>query len=138
MPEPHEMYPRSTLDLAEKRRRLAPGPADTFRAFSQSVFADGALPVKAKQLIAVAVAHVTQCPYCIRAHTRAAERHGAAPEEIMEAIWVAAEMRAGAAYAHSALALDSLAHSRETKEEQTTTSGEQSPGAGKRQAMKGA
>ena len=140
MPEPHEMYPRSTLDLSEKRRRLAPGPADTFRAFSQSVFADGALPVKAKQLIAVAVAHVTQCPYCIRGHTAsaAAQRDGATPEQIMEAIWVAAEMRAGAAYAHSALALDSLAHSRETKEEQTTTSGEQSPGAGKRQAMKGA
>jgi AhpD family alkylhydroperoxidase len=102
------MYPPATRELAEQRRRLAPGPADAFRAFSQSVFADGALPAKAKQLIAVAVAHVTQCPYCIRAHTRAAERQGATPEEVMEAIWVAAEMRAGAAYAHSALALDSL------------------------------
>ena len=117
MSEPHEMYPRPTRELAEQRSRLAPGPADAFRAFSQSVFADGALPVKAKQLIAVAVAHVTQCPYCIRAHTRAAERQGATPEEIMEAIWVAAEMRAGAAYAHSALALDSLAHPLETKAE---------------------
>ena len=111
MSEPHEMYPRATREIAEQRHRLAPGPADAFRAFSQSVFAEGALPVKAKQLIAVAVAHVTQCPYCIRGHTRAAERHGATPEEIMEAIWVAAEMRAGAAYAHSALALDTLAHS---------------------------
>ena len=115
MAEPHEMYPRPTRELAERRTRLAPGPAAAFRAFSESVFADGALPVKAKQLIAVAVAHVTQCPYCIRAHTRAAERHGAAPEEIMEAIWVAAEMRAGAAYAHSALALDSLTRSHEAK-----------------------
>lgn len=119
MAEPHELYPRATRELAERRTQLAPGPADAFRAFSQSVFADGALPVKAKQLIAVAVAHVTQCPYCIRAHTRAAERHGATPEEIMEAIWVAAEMRAGAAYAHSALALDSLTHPQETKAEQT-------------------
>jgi AhpD family alkylhydroperoxidase len=110
----YDMYPRATPELAAQRRRLAPGPSDAFRAFSQSVFADGALPVKTKQLIAVAVAHVTQCPYCIRAHTRAAERHGATPEEIMEAIWVAAEMRAGAAYAHAALALDSLAHSQET------------------------
>jgi AhpD family alkylhydroperoxidase len=115
MSEPHEMYPRVTRELAAQRSRLAPGPADAFRTFSQSVFADGALTVRAKQLIAVAVAHVTQCPYCIRAHTRAAERHGAAPEEIMEAIWVAAEMRAGAAYAHSALALDSLAHPVEAK-----------------------
>jgi AhpD family alkylhydroperoxidase len=76
------------------------------------VFAQGALPTKTKQLIAVAVAHVTQCPYCIRGHTAAAMRHGATAEEIMEAIWVAAEMRAGGAYAHSVLALDVMAHER--------------------------
>jgi AhpD family alkylhydroperoxidase len=104
-----EMYPQATRELAEQRSRLAPGPAEAFRAFSQSVFADGALAAKTKQLIAVAVAHVTQCPYCIRGHTGSALRHGATPEEIMEAIWVAAEMRAGAAYAHSALALDTIA-----------------------------
>jgi alkylhydroperoxidase/carboxymuconolactone decarboxylase family protein YurZ len=46
---------------------------------------------------------VTQCPYCIDGHTRLAQRKGATPEEIMEAIWVPAEMRAGGAYAHSAL-----------------------------------
>jgi AhpD family alkylhydroperoxidase len=71
-------------------------------------FAAGALPSKTKQLIAVAAAHITQCPYCIRGHTRAALRAGATPQEIMEAIWVAAEMRAGAAYAHSALALHEM------------------------------
>jgi AhpD family alkylhydroperoxidase len=104
------LFPPQTRELAEERRRLAPGPAAAFRAFSQSVFADGALPAKTKQLIAVAVAHVTQCPYCIRAHTRDALQRGATGEEIMEAIWVAAEMRAGAAYAHSLLALDTIAH----------------------------
>lgn len=104
------LYPPQTRELAEDRRRLAPGPAAAFRAFSQSVFADGALAAKTKQLIAVAAAHVTQCPYCIRAHTRDAMRRGATGEEIMEAIWVAAEMRAGAAYAHSLLALDTIAH----------------------------
>ena len=104
------LYPHATRELAERRTRLAPGPAKAFRAFSQSVFAPGALPTKTKQLIAVAVAHVTQCPYCIRSHTGAALRHGATAEEIMEAIWVAAEMRAGGAYAHSALALDVIAH----------------------------
>jgi AhpD family alkylhydroperoxidase len=106
----HGLYPEATRELAEQRSRLAPGPASAFRAFSKSVFADGALPTKTKQLIAVAVAHVTQCPYCIRGHTGAALRSGATPEEIMEAIWVAAEMRAGGAYAHSALALDVIAH----------------------------
>ena len=56
----------------------------------------------------MAVAHVTQCPYCINGHTKLAHRNGARPEEIMEAIWVAAEMRAGGAYAHSTLALHAL------------------------------
>lgn len=109
MSEHERLYPYPTRELDERRSRLAPEIALAFRAFSKSVFADGALPVKTKQLIAVAVAHVTQCPYCIRGHTGAAQRAGATPEEIMEAIWVAAEMRAGGAYAHSALALDVIA-----------------------------
>jgi AhpD family alkylhydroperoxidase len=110
MSKDEQMYPPATRELAEQRNRLAPGPAEAFQAFSKSVFADGALSAKTKQLIAVAVAHVTQCPYCIRGHTSAALRHQATAEEIMEAIWVAAEMRAGGAYAHSALALDTIAH----------------------------
>ncbi len=115
--EQEEIYPPATRELAEQRQRLAPKPAEAFKAFSQSVFADGALPAKTKQLIAVAVAHVTQCPYCIRGHTKAALRHGATPEEIMEAIWVAAEMRAGGAYAHSAIALDTITHVQGSKHE---------------------
>ncbi len=104
------MYPELTREIAEQRDHLAPDPAKAFREFSKSVFADGAIDARTKQLIAVAVAHVTQCPYCIRGHTRGAMRHGATPEQIMEAIWVAAEMRAGGAYAHSTLALDEIAH----------------------------
>jgi AhpD family alkylhydroperoxidase len=107
------MYPSSTKALAQKRRELAPEIEATFRQFSQAVFRDGALPSKTKQLIAVAVAHVTQCPYCIKGHTKAALREGATPEELMEAIWVAAEMRAGGAYAHSALALETLGEARD-------------------------
>lgn len=102
------IYPLSTRELAEKRRELTPDTEAAFQAFSQKVFADGALPAKMKQIIAVAVAHVTQCPYCIKGHTKAALRHGASQQELMEAIWVAAEMRAGGAYAHSALALDEM------------------------------
>ncbi|WP_276968056.1 carboxymuconolactone decarboxylase family protein [Metallibacterium scheffleri] len=104
----HAIYPQASAELARKRRELAPATLDAFKAFSAQVFADGALPVTTKQLIAVAVAHVTQCPYCIRGHTEAALKHGASEQEIMEAIWVAAEMRAGGAYAHSALALDTM------------------------------
>lgn len=94
--------------LVERSRPLAPEAEGAFREFSRRVFADGALPAETKELIAVAVAHVTQCPDCIRGHTRAAQRHGATAEEIMEAIWVAAEMRAGAAFAHSKIALGAL------------------------------
>jgi AhpD family alkylhydroperoxidase len=99
------MYPPATRELAQKRRDLAPETQAAFDAFSRKVFADGALSAKMKQIIAVAVAHVTQCPYCIKGHTKAALRAGATREELMEAIWVAAEMRAGGAYAHSALAI---------------------------------
>ena len=102
------LYPSSTGALSDMRKRLAPEPYDAFQIFRRKVFANGALTTKTKQLIAVAVAHVTQCPYCIRGHTKAAMREGATREELMEAIWVAAEMRAGAAYAHSALALDEM------------------------------
>ena len=77
--------------LAQKRRQLSPNTEAAFQSFSQTVFADGALPAKVKQIIAVAVAHVTQCPYCIKGHTKAALRHGASQEELMEAIWVAAK-----------------------------------------------
>lgn len=102
------LYPSRSPELSRKRRELAPETEAAFQAFSQKVFADGALPAKMKQIIAVAVAHVTQCPYCIKGHTKAALRHGASQEELMEAIWVAAEMRAGGAYAHSVLALDEM------------------------------
>ena len=105
---PDTMYPSSTRELARKRRELSPETEAVFQAFSQTVFADGALPAKIKQIIAVAVAHVTQCPYCIRGHTKAALRHGATEKELIEAIWVAAEMRAGGAYAHSVLAIEEM------------------------------
>jgi len=103
------IYPLPNHELSHKRQELAPKTEEAFRAFSQQVFADGALPAKMKQIIAVAVAHVTQCPYCIRGHTKGALRAGARPEELMEAIWVAAEMRAGGAYAHSTIALATMA-----------------------------
>ncbi len=104
----NDLFPHPSPALHAMRRKLAPGIHEAFSTFSERVFAEGALPTKTKQLIAVAAAHITQCPYCIRGHTRAARRHGATAEEIMEAIWVAAEMRAGGAYAHAALALDAM------------------------------
>jgi len=103
------IYPLSTPEIECKRRDLAPNQQAAFEAFGKAAFADVALPAKLKQIIAVAVAHVTQCPYCIEVHTKAALRAGATPQELMEAIWVAAEMRAGGAYAHSTVMLDTIA-----------------------------
>jgi AhpD family alkylhydroperoxidase len=102
------LLPKPTRELAQLRTRLAPDIAEAFRNFSERVFADGALPRKTKEIIAVAVAHVTQCPYCITGHTKLALRHGATENELMEAIWVASEMRAGGAFAHSNVALHAM------------------------------
>ena len=108
MEHEQHLYPMPSGKLSQKRRELAPAIESAFHEFSRQVFSAGALDEKTKQLIAVAVTHVTQCPYCIRGHTRGARRSGATAQEIMEAIWVAAEMRAGGAFAHSLIALESL------------------------------
>lgn len=72
-----QLYPEPSAELAHRRRELAPDMQAAFDAFGRQVFAPGALDTKTKQLIAVAVAHVTQCPYCIQGHTKATQRAGA-------------------------------------------------------------
>lgn len=89
-----------------RRKELTPDANEAWKQFSKAVFAPGELDAKTKQLIAVAVAHVTQCPYCIEGHAKGARKDGASEAEMMEAIWVASEMRAGGAVAHSHLAFD--------------------------------
>jgi AhpD family alkylhydroperoxidase len=66
---------------------------------------DGAIPRKYRELIAIAVACTTQCPYCIDVHTRAAKRIGATRQEVAEASMLAAALRAGGAVTHGALAV---------------------------------
>lgn len=103
-----ELYSVPTPENSQLRAKATPEIMDAWRNFSRTVFKAGALDEKTKQLIAIAVAHVTQCPYCIHSHTEQAVRKGCSKEEIMEAVWIAAEMRAGAAYSHSALAMDEM------------------------------
>ena len=102
---PDTLYPSSAGALSDTRKRLTPELHEAFQTFSQKVFASGALTTKTKQLIAVAVAHVTQCPYCIEAHSKAAKAAGASRAEIVEAAFVAAALRAGGAATHGAMAL---------------------------------
>ena len=66
---------------------------------------DGQISRKYRELIAVAVAHTTQCVYCIEVHTRNAKKAGATREEVAEAVFVAAALRAGGAAAHGTLAM---------------------------------
>jgi len=80
----------------------------SFGAFNAKAFEEGALSQKVKELIAVAAAHITRCPYCISGHTKRAKKFGATDEEIAEAIFVAVAMNAGASMVHSTIAMKAL------------------------------
>lgn len=79
----------------------APGAMKAFWAFDKAVFAEGALTTREKQLMAVAVALTTQCPYCIELHTKAAREAGANDAQLTEAALVAVAIRAGGAVTHA-------------------------------------
>jgi AhpD family alkylhydroperoxidase len=80
-----------------------------FKNFNSEIFEkESALSRKVKELIALAVAHTTQCPYCIESHVKAAKKAGATDQEIAEAIFVAAALRAGGAFAHSTISMGVL------------------------------
>src|SRR3989337_2727893 len=66
-----------------------------------SVFADGALTAREKSWIALAVAHVVQCPYCIDAYATDATEKGYSEKQMMEAVHVAAAIRSGSSLVHS-------------------------------------
>jgi AhpD family alkylhydroperoxidase len=87
-------------------KEQTPDILKAFGAFDAAVFAaEGReIPLKYRELIALGVALTTQCAYCIDAHSNNAVKAGATPGELAEAAWVAAALRAGAAYAHGRLA----------------------------------
>ena len=99
------MYKKENLTRLKKMDSLAPQVMKAFWAFDKAAVADGAIPVKYKELIAVAVALTTQCPYCIDIHSGNARKAGATDAEIVEAAMVAASLRAGASVTHATHAL---------------------------------
>jgi len=101
------MYTKDNLAKLKLMNGLAPEVMEAFWAFDKAVVAHGAIPVKYKELIAVAVALTTQCPYCIDIHSANARKAGATEAEIAEAAMVAAALRAGAAVTHATHALAS-------------------------------
>jgi AhpD family alkylhydroperoxidase len=92
-----------------RMRELAPEAYRAFLDFDGKAFAPGALDAKTKELIAVGIAHITQCPWCIDAHTGRATKAGATDKELGEVIFVSMAMAAGAAWAHGGLTLQCLA-----------------------------
>jgi AhpD family alkylhydroperoxidase len=99
------MYSKKDLTKLKKMNALAPEVMKAFWAFDRLAVADGAIPVKYKELIAVAIALTTQCPYCIDIHAGNARKAGATDAELTEAAMVAAALRAGASVTHATHAL---------------------------------
>jgi AhpD family alkylhydroperoxidase len=99
------MYNKENLGRLKTMDGLAAHVSEAFWAFDSAAVADGAIPVKYKELIAVAAAVATQCPYCIEIHSGRARLAGATNVDLAEATMVAAAVRAGAAATHGTHAL---------------------------------
>ncbi|MDQ3198402.1 MAG: carboxymuconolactone decarboxylase family protein [Verrucomicrobiota bacterium] len=95
------MYAKNNLTRIKKMDSLAPDVMKAFWAFDKAAVAEGAIPVKYKELIAIAVAGTTQCVYCLDIHAANARKAGATEQEMVEAMMVAASLRAGAAVTHA-------------------------------------
>lgn len=91
-----------------RMRELVPEPYRRWLEFDREAFADGALPRKTKELIALGIAQITQCPWCIDVHAKKAMAAGASDQEMAETIFVAMAMASGAAWSHGGLLLQSV------------------------------
>ncbi|WP_188456246.1 carboxymuconolactone decarboxylase family protein [Virgibacillus oceani] len=95
------LYTTENMKNLKQLNDLASEQLQAFNDFNAAVFQDGALSRKEKEIIAVAIAHVTECPYCIDSHTKSAKKAGASLEELAEAVFVTAAVEAGGAVTHS-------------------------------------
>jgi 4-carboxymuconolactone decarboxylase len=99
MSDQHYYDPADLPRFGEIGRNASP-LAEKFFAWYGAVFADGALSAREKSLIALAVAHAVQCPYCIDAYSNDALQKGADLDQMTEAVHVAAAITGGAALVH--------------------------------------
>ena len=100
------MYDKKNLAKFPRLGELAPEAFKAFVAFDEAVVKHGVVPLKYKELIAVAVALTTQCPYCIDIHTKKAKHAGATEQELAETTLIAAALRAGGAMTHGTHTLE--------------------------------
>ena len=102
-------YHSSNLKRLPELIRLAPQASSLFLAFENEVYQEmNTLSLKTKELIALAVAHVTGCPYCIDVHAQKFKALGGTREEAFEAVLVATSTRAGAILSHATHLLPSF------------------------------
>ena len=94
------MYDMKNLGKLKTIEANAPDALKAFWAFDKAAMAAGAIPVKYKELMALAVAFTTQCPYCIEVHAKKAREAGGSDQEISEVVAISAALRAGAAITH--------------------------------------
>lgn len=99
------MYDMKNLSKLKNLDANAPDAMKAFWAFDKAAMAPGAISSKNKELMALAVAFTTQCPYCIEIHAKKAREAGASEQEISEVVLIAAALRAGAAVTHGTHAL---------------------------------
>ncbi|WP_129706634.1 carboxymuconolactone decarboxylase family protein [Priestia megaterium] len=96
------LYPRTNLEKLSYLQEHVPSAFHGAQTFFKAAFTEGVLSPKLKELIAVAIGHTTECPYCIELHTKGAKEKGATLEELGESIFVASLLRAGGSYTHMA------------------------------------
>src|ERR1700730_625294 len=99
------MHDMKNLDKLETLEANAPYAMKAFWAFDKAAMTAGTIPVKYKELIALAVAFTTQCPYCIEIHAKKARAADVCEQEIAEVVAIAAALRAGAAITHGTHAI---------------------------------
>ena|SRR5262245_24587491 len=102
------MYEMKNLSKTNNVEVHAPEAMKAFIAFDKAALAEGAIPKKYKELMALAVAFTTQCPYCIELHANKAREIGASEPEIAESVLIAAALRAGGAVTHGTHALKGM------------------------------
>lgn len=99
------MYDMKNLTVLKELATHAPDATQAFWAFDKAAWAEGAIPKKYKELMAIAVALTIQCPYCIELHATRAREAGASDPEIAETVLAAAALRAGGAVTHGTHAM---------------------------------
>jgi AhpD family alkylhydroperoxidase len=99
------MYDSANLKKIKTLKELAPEGMAAWATLNEVSMKDGAIPKKYKELMALAVAFTTQCPYCIEVHAKAARAAGCTDAEIAESAVVAAALRAGGAITHATHAI---------------------------------